>query len=1590
MKLAAKRPSSARRAEPDLAALAAPMHRLEAASYRVLETRVAFDGALADTAAEATQAPATPGAEAPPVQPPSLPDLHQALAAAPGEPAPSGAVVFIDGRVRDRELIAAAVPAGAEIVILDSSRDGVEQMAEALAGRSGILAVHIVAHGSEGEILLGNARLDRASIDGEHRDALAAIGRALGAGGDILIYGCDFAGGEAGRDAAHMLSAATGADVAASVDATGAAALGGDWDLESRTGIVEAQTLDAAAWRGLLGAFDIRVEGDTTFTIVGSGGVGTAIIVTNAGDVGATSIDLVGTVTATTGTAFVADVRPASVNFAGSDDILVEIQGIGSVSIRWEVFESGSGRTVYAIGDPSIGISDIDGNAPGSPIESVMARRDGLVSYTTDQPTNLELTVGAETFTFSGTRNQNNETTSVGIFNWENVSSVELTYTVTASGRWFVHDGDGDFALELVNPQTTSIRVPPALDLDLTDNAPLPGATDDLQSGGYAGGSGWSSGWSESGEATSAAAGDIQVASDGGNLALRLSDGNDAVEHVTRGLDLSGAATASLSLQFRNAGLDDSSEYIDVEISTDGVNWVLLDRFDSTHTTSYATHTYDISAYISAATQVRFSASASLEASDFGYIDNIAVATTVDQPTGYSATFPLGGAPVALAHPSAAVTDADSLTMVSATLVLTDPVAGDSLLVQGSLPPGIVASAYDPGTGTLTLTGVASKADYEAAIAQIAFTTTSGSVGTRHVEVRVNDGLSDSNVATAVIAVVDPPPVPSDPDPGPGTPAFDPADPANLLVPAVDNVPVAVDLDDYFVDPNGTPLTFTPDLSGLPGWITYDPAARVLSAIPPVDNAGPVAVPVTVEDAAGGVLAATVTFAPLNPAPDAADDASATAYATPVVVDLLANDADPDGDPIAVIAASVPPSQGSIAFDGTSWIFTPAAGFSGTATITYTIADQDGGTDTATHTVEVANAPPEPYDPDPAGGTPAFDPADPANLVVPAIDNVPVAIDLDDYFVDPNGDTLTFTPDLSGLPGWISYDPATRVLSAIPPVDNAGPVAVPVTVEDTRGGALPASVTFAPLNPAPDAADDASATAYATPVVVDLLANDADPDGDPIAVIAASVPPSQGSIAFDGTSWIFTPAAGFSGTATITYTIADQDGGTDTATHTVEVANAPPEPYDPYPGPGTPAFDPADPANLVVPAIDMVPVAIDLDDYFIDPNGDTLTFTPDLSGLPGWVRYDPATHVLSGTPPADNAGPLAIPVIIADTRGGVLSATVTFAPVNPGPRAVDAATATDFARPVAVDLLANDTDPDGDPRRVVAASVPASQGSVAFDGRSWVFTPAPGFAGTAVLTYTIADQDGGTDTATHTVTVGDPPPPLLGGSPAPDGPSASPWAAEPVSVDGILLDAVREAGGMARAPASIGVRGIVLDTVHEVSALGGVISTAETIGVADAAAPPSSPPVRDMWQASPGESPALARGQLGWDAQGLSGFSVRMALDGSTRSQLVVESLVRDEHLIVQLSSSLADKAKRVAEYRLAAAGGGPLPAWLDRVGPTLLMGRPPAGIERTGLQITVVYADRTSETRTVVIETATGEIKPRLPSGGGMAARGR
>jgi hypothetical protein len=147
-------------------------------------------------------------------------------------------IVFIDSSLPDLDQLVAGIKA-AEVVLLDAGQDGLNQITAVLSQRQNLEAVHILSHGSTGQVQLGAATLDAASVTA-YADELTAWGKALAPDADILFYGCNVAAGPTGTQLIQSLSQLTGADIAASTNLTGSAAQGGDWQLEQTTGRIEA------------------------------------------------------------------------------------------------------------------------------------------------------------------------------------------------------------------------------------------------------------------------------------------------------------------------------------------------------------------------------------------------------------------------------------------------------------------------------------------------------------------------------------------------------------------------------------------------------------------------------------------------------------------------------------------------------------------------------------------------------------------------------------------------------------------------------------------------------------------------------------------------------------------------------------------------------------------------------------------------------------------------------------------------------------------------------------------------------------------------------------------------------------------------------------------------------------------------------------------------------------------------------------------------------------------------------------------------------------------------------------------------------
>ncbi len=101
-------------------------------------------------------------------------------------------LVFIDPNVADYQTLIDAIPADAEVMILDGTRNGLEQITERLELAENIAAIHIISHGEKGRFKLGQDTIDEQQLE-IYRPQLQQWQNFLTANADILLYGCDIA-----------------------------------------------------------------------------------------------------------------------------------------------------------------------------------------------------------------------------------------------------------------------------------------------------------------------------------------------------------------------------------------------------------------------------------------------------------------------------------------------------------------------------------------------------------------------------------------------------------------------------------------------------------------------------------------------------------------------------------------------------------------------------------------------------------------------------------------------------------------------------------------------------------------------------------------------------------------------------------------------------------------------------------------------------------------------------------------------------------------------------------------------------------------------------------------------------------------------------------------------------------------------------------------------------------------------------------------------------------------------------------------------------------------------------------------------------
>lgn len=143
-------------------------------------------------------------------------------------------LLLVDPSVAHYADLLADINPSFDIVILNPGQDGLTQVSKALAERRAIVSLHILSHGSAGQLYLGADSIDRSQLAAQS-EVVMGWADAFAPGAELFLYGCEVAAGLEGASFVELLSELTGVAIAASSTLTGSAALGGDWNLDYQT-----------------------------------------------------------------------------------------------------------------------------------------------------------------------------------------------------------------------------------------------------------------------------------------------------------------------------------------------------------------------------------------------------------------------------------------------------------------------------------------------------------------------------------------------------------------------------------------------------------------------------------------------------------------------------------------------------------------------------------------------------------------------------------------------------------------------------------------------------------------------------------------------------------------------------------------------------------------------------------------------------------------------------------------------------------------------------------------------------------------------------------------------------------------------------------------------------------------------------------------------------------------------------------------------------------------------------------------------------------------------------------------------------------
>ena len=150
----------------------------------------------------------------------------------------SNQLVVIAADVDNYEQLIQGLSADTAVLMLDSKADSIFQIDSAINQFQSLSALHIVSHGSSGQLSLGSTTLNAEALE-FYEDTIKSWDNVLTDTADILLYGCNVGEGLSGYAFLEQFAQLVGADVSASDNVTGSANYGGDWELEVTIGTIE-------------------------------------------------------------------------------------------------------------------------------------------------------------------------------------------------------------------------------------------------------------------------------------------------------------------------------------------------------------------------------------------------------------------------------------------------------------------------------------------------------------------------------------------------------------------------------------------------------------------------------------------------------------------------------------------------------------------------------------------------------------------------------------------------------------------------------------------------------------------------------------------------------------------------------------------------------------------------------------------------------------------------------------------------------------------------------------------------------------------------------------------------------------------------------------------------------------------------------------------------------------------------------------------------------------------------------------------------------------------------------------------------------